>query len=286
MRLLRYGVPGQERPGILDNEGRIRELSTIVKDISGDVLTSAVLTAISRTDIDSLPLVEGTPRLGPCIGRVGKIICIGLNYVDHAAETAQSVPKEPVIFFKATSAINGPNDDVILPPDSVQTDWEVELGVVIGDAARYVSEDNALRHVAGYCIINDISERDYQLNRSGQWVKGKSCDTFCPLGPYFVFRDAVTDPQRLQLRLDVNDRRVQDGSTEAMIFSVSHLVSYLSQFMSLQPGDIISTGTPAGVGMACKPPVFLKPGDVMTASIDGLGEQRQRVRSFNKSFSP
>jgi len=277
MKLLRYGPRGQERPGILDADGKVRDLSGIVDDIAGEVLTDAGLNAIRRADLASLQVVE-VGRYGPCVGRVGKFICIGLNYSDHAAESGMDVPPEPVIFAKATSAICGPNDDIEIPRGSTATDWEVELGVVIGKPAKYVSEAEAMDHVAGYCVINDISERDFQLKRSGQWVKGKSADTFGPIGPWLVTRDEVADPQALAMHLDVNGRRMQDGSTATMVFGVAHVVSYLSQFMSLQPGDIISTGTPPGVGMGQKPaPVYLKPGDRMELGIAGLGTQTQKV---------
>ena len=279
MKLLRYGAPGDERPGILDNNGDIRDLGGEVDDMAGPVLRGEGLDRIRALDIASLPLVGGEPRIGPCIGHVGKIIGIGLNFSDHAEETGMEVPPEPVIFFKATSSIIGPHDDVLLPPGSEKSDWEVELGVVIGDEARYVSEDDALKHVAGYCVVNDLSERHYQFERSGQWVKGKSCDTFCPVGPWLVSSDEVADPQALPMSLEVNGKRFQNGSTATMVYGVRMLVSYLSQFMSLQPGDIISTGTPPGVGFGQTPPVYLQPGDVMTLEIEGLGRQRQTVRA-------
>ena len=279
MKLLRYGAPGDERPGILDNNGDIRDLGGEADDIAGPVLRGEGLDRIRAVDIASLPVVGGEPRIGPCIGHVGKIIGIGLNFSDHAEETSMEVPPEPVIFFKATSSIIGPHDDVLLPPGSEKSDWEVELGVVIGDEARYVSEDDALKHVAGYCVVNDLSERHYQFERSGQWVKGKSCDTFCPVGPWLVSSDEVADPQALPMSLEVNGKRFQNGSTATMVYGVRMLVSYLSQFMSLQPGDIISTGTPPGVGFGQTPPVYLQPGDVMTLEIEGLGRQRQTVRA-------
>lgn len=279
MKLLRYGEPGDERAGILDANGDIRDLSGEVDDIAGPVLRSKGLDRIRSLDIESLPLVGDEPRIGPCIGHVGKIIGIGLNFSDHAEETGMEVPPEPVIFFKATSSIIGPHDDVLLPPGSEKSDWEVELGVVIGDEARYVSEGDALQHVAGYCVVNDLSERHYQFERSGQWVKGKSCDTFCPVGPWLVSRDEVADPQALSMSLEVNGKRFQNGSTATMVYGVRVLVSYLSQFMSLQPGDIISTGTPPGVGFGQTPPVYLQQGDVMTLQIEGLGRQRQTVRA-------
>ena len=277
MKLLRYGPKGQEKPGIVDAEGVVRDLSDLVNDIGGDILTDQGLAGIAEADLASLPAVE-VDRYGPCVGNVGKFICIGLNYSDHAEESGLAVPPEPVIFAKATSAICGPNDTVELPRGSKATDWEVELGVVIGRQAKYINEADALDHVAGYCVINDISERDFQNKRAGQWTKGKSADTFGPIGPWLVTRDEVPDPQNLSMYLDVNGKRRQDGSTNTMVFGVDHLVSYLSQFMSLQPGDIISTGTPPGVGMGIKPePVYLKVGDKMERGIEGLGVQHQNV---------
>ena len=278
MKLLRYGAPGQERPGLIDNQGRLRDLSTHVKDIAADVLLPASLDRLARVDVAALPLVEGNPRLGPCVGQVGKMICVGLNYSDHAAESNMAVPTEPVLFMKASSAICGPNDDVEIPPGAEKVDWEVELGVVIGKAARYVSKADAMEHVAGYCIVNDVSERAYQLERGGQWDKGKGCDTFGPLGPWLVTRDEVPDAQALELWLEVDGKRYQDGNTRTMVFDVPTLVSYISQFMSLQPGDVISTGTPPGVGLGQKPhPVYLRAGQVMRLGITGLGEQCQRT---------
>ena len=277
MKLLRYGPSGEEKPGILGADGKIRDLSPYVSDLAGEILTPQGLAIISALDIETLPVVEGEHRIGPCVGHVGKFICIGLNYADHAAESGKEVPPEPVIFMKATSAICGPDDEVHIPRGSVATDWEVELGVVIGAEAKYVDEANALDHVAGYCVINDISERDFQLERSGQWVKGKSADTFGPIGPWLDTADEVPDPQALGMKLTVNGHLFQDGSTETMVYGVAHVISYLSQFMSLQPGDIISTGTPPGVGMGQNPKVYLKPGDVMELSVDGLGSQRQKV---------
>lgn len=277
MKLLRYGPRGQERPAILDGENRVRDLSEHVSDIAGDVLTDEGLAMIADLDLSTLPEVTAK-RYGPCVARVGKFICIGLNYSDHASESGMTVPSEPVIFAKATSAICGPNDEVELPRGSTATDWEVELGVVIGNEAKYIDEAEALEHVAGYCLINDISERDFQLKREGQWVKGKSNDTFGPIGPWLVTRDEVDDPQVLSMYLNVNGNRMQTGNTGTMVFGVAKIVSYLSQFMSLQPGDIISTGTPPGVGMGQKPePVYLKEGDVMTLGIQGLGTQTQKV---------
>lgn len=280
MKLLRYGPVGQEKPGLLDAAGTIRDLSTVVPDIAGSTLTPAGLAKLKSLDPVALPTVSGNPRLGPCVNRVGKFICIGLNYSDHAAETGATVPPEPIIFMKATSAITGPNDDVIIPKNSQKTDWEVELGVVIGSAARYVDEKDALSHVAGYCVINDVSERAFQTERHGQWTKGKSADSFGPIGPWLVTADEVPDPQDLAMFCDVNGKRFQNGSTKTMVYGVRYLVSYLSQFMSLQPGDIISTGTPPGVGMGQKPPVYLKDGDTIHLGIAGLGEQRQTARNY------
>jgi 2-keto-4-pentenoate hydratase/2-oxohepta-3-ene-1,7-dioic acid hydratase in catechol pathway len=280
MKLLRYGPAGQEKPGLLDAGGTIRDLSAVVGDIGGATLLPATLAKLRAIDPASLPAVSGTPRLGPCVAGVGKFICIGLNYSDHAAETGNPIPSEPIIFMKATSAITGPDDDVIIPKNSVKTDWEVELGVVIGTTARYVEEKDALSHVAGYCVINDVSEREFQIEHQGQWTKGKSADSFGPIGPWLVTADAVADPQNLSMFLEVNGHRYQNGSTKTMIYGVRHLVSYLSRFMSLQPGDVISTGTPPGVGMGQKPQVYLKPGDTMRLGIEGLGEQNQKVRAY------
>ena len=277
MKLLRYGPKGQEKPGLLDSSGVIRDLSKHLTDISGSALSDAGLSLLADFDPASLPIVADDVRIGPCVGNVGKFICIGLNYADHAAESGLELPEEPVIFFKATSSIIGPNDTVEIPRGSVKTDWEVELGVVIGKTAKYVSPDQALDHVAGYCVVNDLSERDFQLHRSGQWVKGKSADTFGPIGPWLVTRDEVPDPQNLHMYLDVNGHRYQDGSTSTMHFDVATVVSHLSQFMSLQPGDVISTGTPPGVGMGQTPPTYLKPGDKIQLGIKGLGEQTQSV---------
>jgi len=275
MKLLRYGAKGQEKPGILDADGNIRSLAGIVKDIDGGVL--ADLSAIRAADIASLPVVEKGVRIAEPVARVGKFICIGLNYSDHAKESGMPEPAEPIIFMKATSAIIGPNDDVYLPPTAKKGDWEVELGVVIGKEARYVTKEKALDHVAGACVVNDLSEREYQLERLGTWDKGKGCDTFGPFGPYLVTLDEVGDLNNLNLWLDVNGKRMQTGSTASLIFDVPTLVSYVSQFMSLQPGDVISTGTPPGVGLGMKPPVFLKEGDVMELGIDKLGSQKQTV---------
>ena len=278
MKLLRYGVRGAEKPGILDKEGRLRDLSGVVPDIAGAALLPEGLARISAVDPRSLPRVEGNPRIGPCVGGVGKLVCIGLNYADHAAESGVKVPPEPVIFMKATSAIIGPNDDVEIPRRSTKTDWEVELGVVIGRPAKYVEEANAMDHVAGFCVVNDVSEREFQLERAGQWDKGKCCDTFGPIGPWLVTSEEVHEPNDLHLWLEVDGRRFQDGNTRTMVYKVPFLVSYVSQFMGLQPGDIISTGTPPGVGMGQKPvPIYLKPGQVMRLGVDGLGEQRQRT---------
>jgi 2,4-diketo-3-deoxy-L-fuconate hydrolase len=277
MKLVRYGAKGQEKPGIVDAQGRIRSLEGHVDDIAGEALSGSSLKALGRLALDSLPLVEGSPRLGACVGKVGKMICIGLNYSDHAAESGMQVPPEPVIFMKATSAICGPNDDVEIPRKGEKTDWEVELGIVIGEPTKYVSEADALSHIAGYCIVNDVSERHFQAERSGQWTKGKSHDTFGPTGPWLVTKDEIPEPNDLAMWLEVDGHRYQNGSTRTMVYKVPFLVSYLSQFMSLQPGDIISTGTPPGVGLGQKPPVYLKAGQEMRLGIDGLGEQRQRT---------
>lgn len=277
MKLLRFGPKGAEKPGILASDGSVRDLSGVVDDISGETLGEAGLGKLRAIDVGSLPAVHGDPRIGPCVGNVGKFICIGLNYADHAAESGMELPAEPVIFFKATSAIVGPNDTVEIPRGSVKTDWEVELGVVIGKEAKYVSEAEAMDHLAGYCVVNDLSERDFQLHRSGQWVKGKSADTFGPIGPWLVTKDEVPDPQNLPMYLEVNGHRYQDGSTKTMHFGVATVISHLSQFMSLQPGDVISTGTPPGVGMGQTPQTYLKPGDNIELGIEGLGIQRQNV---------
>jgi ureidoglycolate lyase len=278
MKLLRYGPKGQEKPGLLDAEGKIRDLSKVVDDIAGDTLTEAGLAKLRAVDAATLPVVDGNPRIGPCVGRVGKMVCIGLNYADHAAESNLPVPTEPVIFNKWTSAICGPNDDIEIPRNSVKTDWEVELGVVIGKEAKYVDEANALDYVAGYCVINDVSEREWQLEHGTQWDKGKGFDTFGPIGPYVVTKDEVADPQKLDLWLEVDGKRYQNGNTKTMVFTVAQLVAYLSKVMSLQPGDVISTGTPPGVGMGVKPnAVYLKAGQTMKLGIQGLGEQTQKT---------
>lgn len=277
MKLLRYGPAGAEKPGLLDAEGTIRDLSEHLPDIDGASLAPAKLQELAALDTAGLPAVDGNPRLGPPVAGVGKLLCIGLNYRDHAEETGAPIPEEPILFMKSTTSIIGPNDEVVLPRGSLKGDWEVELGVVIGSRARYVDEENALDYVAGYCVFNDVSERHFQLEGTGQWVKGKSADTFAPFGPYLVTRDEVPDPQDLHLWLEVDGKRYQDGSTRTMIFSVVHLVSYVSRYMTLMPGDIIPTGTPPGVGLGLKPPVFLKPGNVMRVGIDGLGEQELRV---------
>lgn len=277
MKLLRYGPQNAERPGLLDRDGRIRDLSAHIGDLSGDALSPQSLAKLALIDTASLPLVDGDPRIGPCVGATGKFICIGLNYSDHAAETGAPIPSEPIVFMKATSAICGPNDGIEMPRGAEKLDWEVELGIVIGQHAKYVSEDEALDYVAGYCTVNDVSERAYQIERQGQWTKGKSCDTFGPVGPWLVTRDEVPEPGALRLWCEVNGRRMQDGSTETMIFKPAFLVSYLSQFMSLHPGDIIATGTPPGVGLGQKPPMYLSVGDTVTLEVEGLGPQTQRV---------
>jgi 2-keto-4-pentenoate hydratase/2-oxohepta-3-ene-1,7-dioic acid hydratase in catechol pathway len=277
MKLLRYGPAGDEKPGLVDSTGAIRDLSGVVPDISKATLLPESLDRLRQLDPATLPRVAGSPRLGPCVGAVGKFICIGLNYSDHAAESNMPVPAEPIVFMKATSCIIGPNDDVVIPRGSMKTDWEVELGVVIGKPAKYVTEQDALSHVAGYCVVNDLSERAYQLEGTGQWVKGKSADTFGPIGPWLVTPDEVPEWDNLGMWLEVDGHRYQDGSTRTMIFGVPHLVSYLSRFMSLQSGDIITTGTPPGVGHGKKPPVYLRAGNEMRLGVEGLGEQRQRV---------
>ena len=277
MKLARYGNPGQEKPGILDADGQLRDLSAIVADITADVLTRDGLRRLAAIDPATLPLVPGAPRYGAPVAQVGKMLCVGLNYAEHAAETNTPLPEQPVLFMKATSAIVGANDDLVIPRGSVKTDWEVELGIVIGDVARDVSIGEALAHVAGYVVINDVSEREFQLEHGGQWVKGKSCDTFGPIGPWLVTTDEVPDPQKLSLWLEVNGHRYQNGNTRTMAFGVAHLVSYISRYMSLMPGDVISSGTPAGVGLGQHPPTYLRAGDVVELGIEGLGRQRQQV---------
>ena len=279
MKTLRYREGNSVKPGILDKEGKIRDVSSIVDDWDNTTVTVEKLHSVQSVDLLSLPVVDDNVSIAPCVCKksIGKFICIGLNYSDHAEETGMEVPPEPIMFMKATSAVIGPNDDVIIPKNSIKSDWEVELGVIIGKEAKYISEDQSQDHIAGYCVVNDLSERAFQIERSGQWVKGKSCDTFGPIGPYLVTKDEVIDPQNLKMWLDVNGKRMQDGSTSTMVYGVNFLVSYLSQFMSLQTGDIISTGTPPGVGMGMKPQVFLKPGDVMRLGIEGLGEQKQKT---------
>ena len=285
MKLVRYGNPGKEKPGLIDAEGKLRDLSAVVKDIGAAQLSPAALAKISKVKTDKLPLVKGKPRFGSPVANVGKFIAIGLNYTDHAEESGMPIPAEPVVFMKANSCVVGPNDDIMLPKGSVKTDWEVELGIVIGSKARYVSQKEALNFVAGYCTINDVSEREYQLERGPQWDKGKGCDTFGPIGPWLVTTDEITNPQKLGMWLDVNGQRFQTGNTKTMIFSCAKIVSYLSQFMTLMPGDVITTGTPPGVGMGMKKdgqpaPVYLKKGDVMALGIEGLGEQQQTVVPF------
>ena len=276
MKLLRYGPVGQEKPGLLDASNTLRDLSGVLTDINGDTLSDAALAKLRAMDPATLPAVGGQPRIGPCVGRVGKFICIGLNYADHAAESGAAIPTEPVVFGKWTSAISGPNDNVEIPRGSTKTDWEVELGVVIGKPAKYITEAEALDYVAGYCVINDVSEREWQIERGGTWDKGKGFDTFGPIGPWLVTRDEVPDPQNLAMWLDVDGKRYQNGNTKTMIFSVAQIIAYLSQCMSLQPGDVISTGTPPGVGLGIKPtPIYLKAGQTMRLGIEGLGEQQQ-----------
>ncbi|KVM71702.1 ureidoglycolate lyase [Burkholderia gladioli] len=282
MKLLRYGPVGQEKPGLLDAGGRIRDLSAVIPDLAGEALSDAGLARLRALDPASLPLVPGEPRIGACVGQIGKFVCIGLNYADHAAESGLPVPSEPVVFAKWTSAVCGPNDGIEIPRDSLKTDWEVELGVVIGRPCKNVDEADALDYVAGYCVINDVSEREWQIERGGQWDKGKGFDSFGPIGPWLVTRDEVPDPQQLSLWLEVDGHRYQDGSTRTMIFGVAEVIAYLSRCMSLQPGDVISTGTPPGVGMGVKPaPVYLKPGQTVRLGIDGLGEQRQLTRAVD-----
>jgi 2-keto-4-pentenoate hydratase/2-oxohepta-3-ene-1,7-dioic acid hydratase in catechol pathway len=279
MKLLRWGLPRREKPGVLDASGAIRDLSGVVADIAGETLTPPVLQRLAALDVARLPLVPQDARLGPCVGHVGKFICIGLNYSDHAAESRLPIPPEPVVFGKWTSAIVGPNDDIEIPRGAVKTDWEVELGVVIGEPGRYIDEGDALSHVAGYCVINDVSEREFQLERGGTWDKGKGCDTFGPLGPWLVTKDEIADPHALQMWLEVDGKRYQDGNSARMIFRIPQIISYLSRMMSLQSGDVIATGTPAGVGLGQRPPVYLQPGNVVELGIAQLGVQRQRVRA-------
>ena len=277
MKLLRYGAPGQEKPGALASDGSIRELSSVVSDLAGPSLLPESIQKLRNLDLSSLPKVAGQPRIGPCVGGVGKFVCIGLNYSDHATESGMELPREPVVFMKATSSISGPDDDVVIPRGSKKSDWEVELGVVIGKPAKYVEEADALSHVAGYCVVNDLSERAFQLESTGQWVKGKSADTFGPIGPWLVTPDEVPNPQNLEMWLEVDGHRYQNGSTKTMVFGVAYLISYLSRFMSLRSGDVISTGTPLGVGLGQKPPVYLRPGNRIQLAVQGLGQQNQRV---------
>lgn len=283
MKLVRYGAKGKEKPGLIDKEGKLRDLSKVIEDITPEQLSKAALTKLAKLDTSKLPLVKGKPRFGVPISGAGKFLAIGLNYSDHAAEAGMPIPKEPIMFFKADTSLSGPNDKVMLPQGSKKSDWEVELGIVIGKKARYVTKKEALGHVAGYCVVNDVSEREYQLERGGTWDKGKGCDTFGPVGPWLVTTDEIKDPQKLDMWLDVNGKRYQTGNTKTMIFDAATIISYVSQFMTLMPGDIITTGTPPGVGMGLKPkPRFLKAGDVMTLGIQGLGEQRQEVVAFKK----
>ncbi len=283
MKLVRYGAKGKEKPGLIDKEGKLRDLSTVIADITPEHLSSVWLTKLRKLDTSKLPLVKGKPRFGVPFSGVRKFLAIGLNYSDHAAEAGMAIPKEPIMFFKADTSLNGPNDKVMLPQGSKKSDWEVELGIVIGKKARYVTKKDALKHVAGYCLINDVSEREYQIERGGTWDKGKGCDTFGPVGPWLVTTDEIKDPQKLDMWLDVNGKRFQTGNTSTMIFDAATIISYVSEFMTLMPGDIITTGTPPGVGMGIKPkPRFLKAGDVMTLGIQGLGEQRQEVIAFKK----
>mgnify|MGYP006275266497 FL=1 len=287
MKLVRYGKPGQEKPGLIDEQGHLRDLSKVIKDISPDQLSDKALAKLRKIKTDKLPLVKGKPRMGCPISSISKFVAIGLNYADHAAEAGMPLPKEPIVFLKANNCIQGPDDNVMLPKGSVKSDWEVELGIVIGTEARYVSQKDALNYVAGYCVVNDVSEREYQLERGGSWDKGKGCDTFGPIGPWMVTRDEVPNPQKLHMWLDHNGQRMQDGNTKTMIFGVAKLVSYVSQFMTLNPGDVITTGTPPGVGMGIKKngkpaPVFLKAGDTMALGIEGLGAQQQKVVAFKR----
>ena len=282
MKLVRYGKPGKEKPGLVDGAGKIRDLSDVIADVADDALSPKVLARLAKIKPEALPLVRGNPRLGACVGHVGNFIAVGLNYADHAAETGAAIPKEPILFNKAPSCIGGPNDDVVIPKSSVKTDWEVELAVVIGSRASYVAENEALNFVAGYCICHDVSEREFQTERSGQWMKGKGCPTFGPLGPWLVTKDEIADVQKLDMWLDVDGERMQKGSTATMIFNVQKLVSYISHFMILEPGDVITTGTPPGVGMGMKPPRFLKAGETVSLGIEGLGQQAQRILAWKK----
>lgn len=285
MKLCRYGELGAEKPGLVDGDGALRDLSGVIDDITASVLGRDGLRLLRAVDPSALPRVDGTPRFGVPVAHVGKMLCVGMNYADHAAETNAPVPEQPVLFMKATTAIGGANDAVVIPRGSVKTDWEVELGVIIGDVARDVSVGDALDHVAGYAVINDLSEREFQLEHGGQWVKGKSCDTFGPIGPWLVTKDEIPDPQKLALWLEVNGHRYQNGNTRTMVFGVAQLVSYVSRYMTLMPGDVISTGTPAGVGLGLRPPTYLKPGDVIELGIEGLGRQRQNVLAYSASFA-
>jgi 2,4-diketo-3-deoxy-L-fuconate hydrolase len=282
MKLVRYGKSGKEKPGLVDGTGKLRDLSDVIGDIDADALSPKVLARLAKIKPDALPAVRGKPRLGPCVARVGNFIAVGLNYADHAAETGAAIPKEPILFNKAPSCIVGPYDDVVIPKGSVKTDWEVELAIVIGARASYVAEHEALDYVAGYCLCHDVSEREYQTERSGQWMKGKGCATFGPLGPWLVTKDEIADVQKLDMWLDVNGERMQKGSTKTMIFNVKTLVSYISHFMILEPGDVITTGTPPGVGLGMKPPRFLKAGDTVSLGIEGLGQQAQRIVAWTK----
>jgi 2,4-diketo-3-deoxy-L-fuconate hydrolase len=282
MKLVRFGAPGREKPGMLDAQGRVRDLSKVVPDIAGAVLSPSGLTKLRKLKPDKLPLVRGTPRLGPCVGDVGNFIAIGLNYSDHAAESGLPIPKEPIIFNKAPTAICGPNDNTMIPKGSTKLDYEVELGIVIGSLARYVEERDAKKHIAGYCVVNDVSEREFQIERGGQWTKGKSADTFCPIGPWLVTADEVPDPGKLQLWTEVNGERRQNSNTADLIFGIDKLVSYVSHFMTLLPGDVIPTGTPSGVGLGFKPPKFLRPGDRVRLSVEGLGEQNQQMVAYRE----
>jgi 2,4-didehydro-3-deoxy-L-rhamnonate hydrolase len=283
MKLVRYGKAGKEKPGLVDATGKIRDLSEIIDDVGGEALSAKTLARLAKIKPDALPAVRGTPRLGPCVAHVGNFIAVGLNYADHAAETGAAIPKEPILFNKAPSCIVGPNDDVVIPKGSVKTDWEVELAIVIGTSASYVAEHDALDYVAGYCLCHDVSEREFQTERGGQWMKGKGCPTFGPLGPWLVTKDEIADVQKLDMWLDVNGERMQKGSTATMIFNVRKLVSYISHFMLLQPGDVITTGTPPGVGLGMKPPRFLKGGDTVSLGIEGLGQQAQSIVAWKKA---